>query len=135
LRRGDVEEYDGRERKPRDDGYLSEAHQEYAVKRAKTSNLELRTPNLPKRRPLRASGGHAVTQLWYARQGVITPEMEFIAIRENLGRAQMSDPPMDGFAVANVRGQMSEDKNGEQVEAASSRFESNGKRQDAASTF
>src|SRR5947208_10072240 len=55
LRRGDVEEYDGRELKPRDDGYLSEAHQEYAVKRAKTSNLGLRTPNLPnlpKRRPL-----------------------------------------------------------------------------------
>src|SRR5256885_10526762 len=36
LRRGDVEEYDGREVKPRADGYLSEAHQEYSVKRAKT---------------------------------------------------------------------------------------------------
>src|SRR6266550_1805710 len=35
------------------------------------------------RRPLRSSRGHPVTQLWYARQGVITPEMEFIAIREN----------------------------------------------------
>ncbi len=35
------------------------------------------------RRPLRAKPGHAVTQLWYARQGIITPEMEFIAIREN----------------------------------------------------
>ena len=55
LRRGDVEEYDGRERKPRDDGYLSEAHTEYAAKRAKTSNLEPRTSNLSKRRPLRAS--------------------------------------------------------------------------------
>jgi len=30
--------------------------------------------------------GHPVTQLWYARQGMITPEMEFIAIRENMGR-------------------------------------------------
>ena len=37
--------------------------------------------------PLRASAGHPVTQLWYARQGIITPEMEFIAIRENHGRA------------------------------------------------
>ena len=36
-----------------------------------------------KRKPLRASAGHPVTQLWYARQGIITPEMEFIAIREN----------------------------------------------------
>jgi phosphomethylpyrimidine synthase len=38
------------------------------------------------RRPLRAKGGAAVTQLEYARRGIVTPEMEFIAIRENLGR-------------------------------------------------
>ncbi len=37
-----------------------------------------------RRRPLRASKGHPVTQLWYAKQGIITPEMEFIAIRENM---------------------------------------------------
>jgi phosphomethylpyrimidine synthase len=36
--------------------------------------------------PLRAKPGQAVTQMRYARRGVITPEMEFIAIRENLGR-------------------------------------------------
>jgi len=36
--------------------------------------------------PLRARAGQGVTQLHYARQGIITPEMEFIAIRENLGR-------------------------------------------------
>jgi len=40
------------------------------------------------RTPLRARQGRAVTQLSYARQGIITPEMEFIAIRENLGRDQ-----------------------------------------------
>jgi phosphomethylpyrimidine synthase len=39
------------------------------------------------RTPLRAKPGRIVTQLHYARQGIITPEMEFIAIRENLGRA------------------------------------------------
>ena len=39
-----------------------------------------------RRTPLRASAGHPVTQLWYARQGIITPEMEFIAIRENMAR-------------------------------------------------
>ena len=38
------------------------------------------------REALRASPGRIVTQLHYARQGIITPEMEFIAIRENLGR-------------------------------------------------
>src|SRR5258706_15233957 len=41
-----------------------------------------------RRRPLRAKPGKVVTQLHYARQGIITPEMEFIAIRENLGRAK-----------------------------------------------
>ncbi|GLH67294.1 phosphomethylpyrimidine synthase ThiC [Geothrix edaphica] len=38
------------------------------------------------RKPLRAKAGCNVTQLHYARQGTVTPEMEFIAIRENLGR-------------------------------------------------
>ncbi len=38
------------------------------------------------RRPLQAKGARAVTQLAYARAGIITPEMEYIAIRENLGR-------------------------------------------------
>jgi phosphomethylpyrimidine synthase len=41
------------------------------------------------RKPLRASAGHPVTQLWYAKQGIVTPEMEFIAIRENLGRQRL----------------------------------------------
>jgi len=36
---------------------------------------------------LRGKPGKAVTQLAYARQGIITPEMEFIALRENMGRA------------------------------------------------
>src|SRR5208283_1583532 len=43
-------------------------------------------PPALQRKPLRARQGRAVTQLYYARQGLITPEMEFIAIRENLGR-------------------------------------------------
>jgi phosphomethylpyrimidine synthase len=41
-----------------------------------------------KRTPLRAKAGKAVSQLYYARKGMITPEMEYIAIRENLGREQ-----------------------------------------------
>ncbi|TEW48535.1 phosphomethylpyrimidine synthase ThiC [Psychromonas sp. RZ5] len=48
---------------------------------------ELRFANLPK--PLRAKKGQCVTQLHYARQGIITPEMEYIAIRENQGRERI----------------------------------------------
>nr|CBA76017.1 thiamine biosynthesis protein [Arsenophonus nasoniae] len=40
--------------------------------------------------PLRAKIGKRVTQLHYARQGIITPEMEFIAIRENMGRERIN---------------------------------------------
>ena len=81
--RGDVAAYDGREVKPMDNGYLSQNHAEYASQSER--NRLLQFPGL-KRQPLRASKGHPVTQLWYARQGIVTPEMEFIAIRENLGR-------------------------------------------------
>jgi len=48
------------------------------------------------RRPLRAKAGRAVTQLAYARAGIITPEMEYIAIRENLGREARADAARDG---------------------------------------
>jgi len=47
-----------------------------------------RIPDSGLRAPLRARPGRAVTQLRYARSGIITPEMEFIAIRENLGLEQ-----------------------------------------------
>src|SRR4030095_11254062 len=95
--RGDVEEIEGRAVKPIDDGYLSVAHAEHLARRNGTTNDEFRMSNgserdyqstlnsqlSTKRRPLRASADCAVTQLWYARQGTITPEMEFIAIRES----------------------------------------------------
>ena len=72
LARGDVEAYDGRHIRPEDNGFVS---------------ADRLTPEFPaKRQPLRAKDGKAVTQLAYARAGIITPEMEFIAIRENLGR-------------------------------------------------
>ncbi len=80
-RRGDVAEYEGREIKPEDNGYLTRGHEEFASTAERKNRLEHFQG--PKRRPLRASAGHPVTQLWYARQGIITPEMEFIAIREN----------------------------------------------------
>ncbi|MCX6971895.1 MAG: phosphomethylpyrimidine synthase ThiC [Verrucomicrobia bacterium] len=89
LNRNDVAEYDGREIKPQDNGYLSTSHAQIASeKRGGLSALT--SPENAKRRPLKATG-HPVTQLWYARQGIITPEMEFIAIRENLRAARLAD--------------------------------------------
>ena len=81
LKRGDVEEYEGRRTMSRDDGYLSEVHASSGSK-FKVHNSKLKSG------PLRASAGHPVTQLWYARQGIVTPEMEFIAIRENQRNAE-----------------------------------------------
>ena len=98
--RGDVEEYTGREVKPMDNGYLSGKHAEFASKAEKNRLVEF--PGLlgQRRRPLRASKGQPVTQLWYAKQGIITPEMEFIAIRENMGRTKMAEMANDN--VRNV---------------------------------
>ena len=83
LSRGDVEEYKGRELKPIDDGYLTFDAANHARQKEKG-----RLEDFPalSRTPLRAKPGACVTQLHYARQCIITPEMEFIAIRENLGR-------------------------------------------------
>jgi phosphomethylpyrimidine synthase len=88
LDRADLEEYEGRRTLPVDDGYLSEAHVESAMRNGRRGQLEV-FPGL-KRSTLRASAGHPVTQLWYARQGIITPEMEYIAIRENLGKRRVA---------------------------------------------
>src|SRR6266513_3526176 len=96
--RGDVEDYAGRAVQPIDDGYISEAHAAHAKSKRPTPNAERPTSNsngssklqAPGSTLLRAKPGNCVTQLAYARRGIITPEMEFIAIRENLGRAQRS---------------------------------------------
>jgi phosphomethylpyrimidine synthase len=82
LGRGDVEEYEGREVRPQDDGYLTAGAAEFARQRNK--RLES-FPGL-RRAPLRAKPGACVTQMHYARRGIITPEMEFVALRENMGR-------------------------------------------------
>jgi phosphomethylpyrimidine synthase len=93
--RKDVEPYDGREVLPQDNGYLSGKHAEYASKAERNRLVEFPGLKGQRRRPLRASAGHPVTQLWYARQGIITPEMEYIAIRENLGRAKIAELSQD----------------------------------------
>ncbi|MFH1658999.1 MAG: phosphomethylpyrimidine synthase ThiC [Pseudomonadota bacterium] len=71
--RGDVEE-------------LADLSSEFGRKRATDQSLdELRFPGLH-RKPLRAKAGKNVSQMHYARQGIITPEMEYVAIRENNNR-------------------------------------------------
>jgi len=76
--RGDVEAYDGLTtgRKPAGDSGLPRG--------------------VEGRRPLRAKPGAAPTQLAYARAGIVTPEMEYIAIRENQGRARAAETARDG---------------------------------------
>ncbi|MEP6355521.1 MAG: phosphomethylpyrimidine synthase ThiC [Hyphomicrobiales bacterium] len=80
---GDCERYEGRHVKPEDNGF------------AKGDKL---TQEFPIRnQPFKAKDGKAVTQLAYARAGIITREMEYIAIRENLGREQAAkDAQRDG---------------------------------------
>ena len=77
LARGDVEFYQGREVKPEDNGLRS----------GEAGGVSLF--NRSQRQVLRAKGGAAATQLAYARRGIITPEMEYVAVRENLGREKM----------------------------------------------
>jgi phosphomethylpyrimidine synthase len=81
--RDDVEEITGRAVHPQDNGYLSEKH---AAQRNGDSTFDIRHSSFAAHKPLRAKPGNCVTQLAYARRGIITPEMEFIAIRENAGR-------------------------------------------------
>ncbi len=74
VARGDVVETEARAVKPEDNG----------LKLGEVSEVPLFARGA--RRPLRAKHNGAVTQLAYARRGIITPEMEYVAIRENLGR-------------------------------------------------
>ncbi|TWJ69378.1 Phosphomethylpyrimidine synthase [Bacillus paralicheniformis] len=84
--RSDTEEYEGREIRPEDNGYKS---------KEKASNSY---PGL-KRKPLRAKKSQNVTQLHYARKGIITPEMEFIAIREHVSPEFVRDEVASGRAI------------------------------------
>ncbi|RJS54490.1 phosphomethylpyrimidine synthase ThiC [Bacillus subtilis] len=85
TKRGDVEEYEGRAIKPEDNGY-------------KKANPNVSYPGL-KRKPLRAKSGQNVTQMHYAKKGIITPEMEFIAIREHVSPEFVRDEVASGRAI------------------------------------
>ncbi len=82
--RGDVERYDGRPASALDDGLSRGEKPQHAP-----------FTNAPAR-PLRAKAGRNVTQLAYARAGIVTPEMEYVAIRENIGRARAAQTVRDG---------------------------------------
>jgi phosphomethylpyrimidine synthase len=85
--RGDVEEYDGRARRPEDDGLR------------KGEMLSVPQFDRAGRKPLRARNGANVTQLHYARAGLVTAEMRFIAARENLGRSALRDGNSFGASI------------------------------------
>ena len=82
MARSDVEQVTPRDVKPEDNGNVAA---DYLV------------PEFPTKRPvMRAKGSACVTQLDYARRGIVTPEMEFVAIRENLRRETILNPVRDG---------------------------------------
>src|ERR1043165_3444077 len=83
--RGDVEEVQQREVRPEDNGQLGPDR----------SGGVAPFPNVRKR-VLRARPGANVSQMHYARRGIVTPEMEYVAIRENLGRAEALGNARDG---------------------------------------
>ncbi len=85
VARGDVESYDARQLRPEDNGQLGPDR----------SGGVQPFPNVVKR-PLRAKPGANVSQMHYARRGIITPEMEYVATRENLGREMLRDYKRDG---------------------------------------
>ncbi|MFA7585679.1 MAG: phosphomethylpyrimidine synthase ThiC, partial [Novosphingobium sp.] len=85
IARGDVEDYDARDVKPEDNGQLG-------------PDRSAGVPAFPNtvKRPLRAKAGMNVSQMHYARRGIITPEMEYVAARENLGREMLKEYLRDG---------------------------------------
>ena len=83
--RGDVEELDGPSYQP---PVGKNGH--------KNGSQTERFPDASRRPVLRAKPGHNVSQMHYARKGIITPEMEYIALRENIGRQKALENGVSG---------------------------------------
>ena len=94
--RGDVEHYEGRAPVALDDGQKSEDATRLAQLRAEAAALQ--------RKPLRAKAGANVTQMHYAKKGIITPEMEYVAIRENGKREWMEQYMADAVREQRLMG-------------------------------
>ncbi|WP_180217784.1 phosphomethylpyrimidine synthase ThiC [Streptomyces albus subsp. chlorinus] len=105
IQRGDTEEYAGRELRPEDDGIKHTSPRGGLLRSGATdlAGLDAVFPGRP-RQPRRGRDGASVTQLAYAKRGEITPEMEFVALRENLSAEFVRDEIAAGRAVlpANV---------------------------------
>jgi len=95
--RGDTESYEGRLPQAQDDGVRNGDADTLVTLRAAAGGL--------RRRPRRARSGNNVTQLHYARRGIVTPEMEFVAIRENQRREWMAAYQADAEREARLQGQ------------------------------
>jgi phosphomethylpyrimidine synthase len=78
VERGDVEEYEGRRPQARDDGRAA------ARQADRPPSVRGGSPTVSAPGTLRAKPGRTVTQLHYARRGELTPEMEFVAVREGV---------------------------------------------------
>jgi phosphomethylpyrimidine synthase len=93
VARGDTETYAGRSIQAVDDGLKpDERHDErMAALREAAAGLQ--------RTPRRAKAGANVTQMHYARKGIITPEMEFVALRENQRRIELADDWRSKYGV------------------------------------
>ncbi|MGB3738272.1 MAG: phosphomethylpyrimidine synthase ThiC [Pontixanthobacter sp.] len=85
MARGDVEEYDARAVKPEDNGQLGPDRSGGVPAYANVIQ-----------RPLRAKAGQNVSQMHYARRGIVTPEMHYIATRENIGREMAREASSGG---------------------------------------
>ncbi len=100
--RADVEAYEGRAWKPEDDGLSASTAPSVTASdnttHADNAGARREIPGL-RRRPFRAKPGKRVTQMHYARQGKITPEMEFIAIREGMDPDFVRKEVAEGRAI------------------------------------
>ncbi|MGW2510688.1 phosphomethylpyrimidine synthase ThiC [Streptomyces scopuliridis] len=105
IARGDTEEYAGRPVRPEDDGLKHTSPRGGLLRSGSTDlrGLDAVFPGRP-RQPRRSRNGQPVTQLAYARRGDITPEMEYVAIRENVHPEVVREEIAAGRAVlpANV---------------------------------
>ncbi len=100
--RGDTETYAGRARQVLDDGVKNEARQnDTTIERIEA--LRAQAAGL-QRTPRRARSGMNVTQMHYARRGIVTPEMEYVAVRENGKREWMAEYLGDAAREARLRG-------------------------------
>ncbi len=98
--RGDTERYEGRRPAALDDGVKDEENLRIAQLRADAAALQ----RMPRR--ARSAGKHTgnVTQMHYARRGIVTPEMEYVALRENGRREWMADYLADEERAKRVAG-------------------------------